>query len=321
MQKSFFIILLTFLGLFGCSEEDKVAREIQNIDLEVNVDRFDIAFSEARPQDIPTLKAKYPYLFPSQYPDSVWSNKLVDTLQVELSAEVKKAFPNFKAEKRALELLFKHITYYFPKYNVPKVITVTSNVDYTNRVILADSLLLIGLDSYLGKKHRFYQDFQRYVAKQLDAQYIVSDVAGKFAEKVVAQDRNDRTFLAQMIYFGKILYIKDKITPFLSDAQKIGYDKEQLAWAKANEEAIWRNFIEQEHLYSTNNRLSLRFLDIAPFSKFGLELDNESPGRIGQYIGWQIVRAFMEKNKISLDRLLRLSAEDIFKRSTYKPRK
>ena len=64
------------------------------------------------------------------------------------------------------------------------MITVTSNVDYNNRVILADSLLLIGLDSYLGPEHRFYQDFQRYIAKRLDAQYLISDAAEEFAKKV-----------------------------------------------------------------------------------------------------------------------------------------
>jgi hypothetical protein len=34
----------------------------------------------------------------------------------------------------------------------------------------------------------------------------------------------------------------------------------------------------------------------APFSKFYLEIDNDSPGRIGAWIGWQMVRSYM-KNK------------------------
>jgi uncharacterized protein YjaZ len=63
-------------------------------------------------------------------------------------------------------------------------------------------------------------------------------------------------------------------------------------------------------------------LDPAPFSKFGLELDSESPGRLGRYIGWQIVRAFFDKNpNITPQQLLTLSADDILKESNYKPRK
>ena len=110
--------------------------------------------------------------------------------------------------------------------------------------------------------------------------------------------------------------------PFNTDAQKIGYSQDQIEWAEANEEPIWRNFIEQEHLYSTDNKLDQNFLDPAPFSKFGLEIiDNESPGRIGRYVGWQIVRAFMDKNEVNLQQLFNLPAEEIFKNSNYKPKK
>ena len=147
----------------------------------------------------------------------------------------------------------------------------------------------------------------------------MSDVASAFAKKVVPRPR-DRTYLARMVYFGKELYVKDKLMPDADDTIKIGYTEEEMDWALANEEPIWRNFIEREYLYSTDNKLNLRFLDPAPFSKFGLELDNESPGRLGRYIGWQIVRSFMENNDISLKQLLAMPAEELFKKSNYKPR-
>ena len=149
----------------------------------------------------------------------------------------------------------------------------------------------------------------------------MSDVADNFAKKVVPR-LNDRTLLSDMIYYGKILYLKDKLMPSVSDAVKMGYTQDQYDWAEVNEEPIWRNFVEQEHLYSTDRELQLRFIEPAPFSKFGLELiDNESPGRIGQYVGWQIVRAFMNKNEITVQQLLKIPAEEIFKKSSFKPRK
>ena len=65
-----------------------------------------------------------------------------------------------------------------------------------------------------------------------------------------------------------------------------------------------------------------RFLDPAPFSKFGLELDSESPGRLGRYIGWQIVRAYADKNKkAELIELLDLPADELFKIANYKPKR
>lgn len=318
MQKHFFALLSLIILFFGCKEEDKTEKEIAKLEVNVSISRFDKEFSEANPNDLPKLRVKYPYLFPA--PDSVWIKKMQDTIQQELMQEVSSEFSDFSKETLQLKDFYKHVKYYFPKYKIPHIITVTNDVDYNNRIILADSLLFIGLDNYLAQDHRFYSSIQRYISQEMDRKYIVSNIASAFANKAVPKPR-DRTFLAQIIYYGKELYLKDRLLPNATDAIKIGYTEEQLNWAIANEEPIWRNFVEQEYLYSTNNNLRKRFLDPAPFSKFGLELDKESPGRIGRYIGWQIVKSFMEKNDLSLVQLMPVSAEEIFKKSNYKPKK
>ncbi|MRX65787.1 gliding motility lipoprotein GldB [Maribacter luteus] len=318
MKKPFFLSLMLALTFMGCKNEDKIAEAVNKIPLQLKVSRFDSEFAKATPADIPKLRKTYPYLFPA--PDSVWVAKLQDSLQIELRGEVMNEFSDFDAELTDIEMLFKYIKYYFPKSEVPTLITVTNDVDYENRIILADSLLLVGLDNYLGPDHKYYTGMQKYIAAAMNRDFMVSDIANAFANKVVPRPRG-RTFLDQVIYYGKILYLKDKIMPFQSDSRKIGYSEDQLAWAHANEEPMWRYFIERELLYSTDNKLALRFLDPAPFSKFGLELDNESPGRLGRYLGWQIVRSFMDRNDVSLQQLLNLSAEEIFKKSNYKPNK
>ncbi len=316
--KSIFIVLLILPLFFSCNDNDKVQEEIAKVNVDVNISRFDKEFSSANPEDLPKLRSKYPYLFPA--PDSVWVKKMKDTIQIELSSEVEKTFANFDDINKELEMFFKHMKYYFPKFKEPQVITVTNDVDHQNRIILADSLLFISLDNYLGPEHKFYRSIQKYIATGMDKKFITSDVANVYFNTMVSSVKN-RSFLAQIVYYGKALYLKDKLMPNASDAQKIGYTSTQMDWANANEEPIWRNFIENELLYSTDNRLALRFLDPAPFSKFGLELDNESPGRIGRYVGWQIVRAFMDNNNVSIHQLLSLSGEEIFKKSNYKPRR
>ena len=318
--KTIFTISVIFTIIMGCTDRDKIADDIEKIQVDLEIARFDREFASATPANIPALQKTYPFLFPTQYNDSIWIAKLKDPLQIELLSEVDTTFGDFSAETEDLTLLFKHIRYYFPDYEIPKVITVTSDVSYNSRIILTDSLLLIGLDNYLGPKHKFYQSFPNYIAEGLDKQFLVSDVANAFANKIVPQPK-DRNFLAQLVYYGKELVLKDKLVPFISDAQKINYSDDQLAWADANEQQIWRNFIENEYLYSTDNRLGQRFLDPAPFSKFGLELDNASPGRIGRYMGWQIVKSFMGNNEVSLQQMLSLSADEIFTKSKYKPNK
>ena len=320
MHNKIWLLLLAFLMWTGCGEESRIPEDIAAIPVTLEVHRFDRAFANAEPTDLPGLKAQYPYLFPPHYSDTVWLAKMRDTLQKELLEEVDATFNDFESVLHDLELFYKHVLYYFPGQELPVVVTVTSDVDYNNRVILTDSLLLIGLDNYLGSDHRFYQGIDRYIANGLDRQYLISDISSAFAKKVNPSPQ-DRTFLARMIYYGRELYLKDLLIPGVSDEKKIGYTEEEMEWARANEEQIWRYFIERELLYSTDNQLGPRFLEPAPFSKFGLELDNESPGRLGRFVGWQIVRAFMYRQDLSLQQLLELPADEVFRMSNYKPKK
>ena len=49
--------------------------------------------------------------------------------------------------------------------------------------------------------------------------------------------------------------------------------------------------------------------------------DALSPGKIGVWIGWQIVRSYMKHNDVSLQELLKIDESDLFNKSKYKPKK
>ncbi|NER12491.1 gliding motility lipoprotein GldB [Leptobacterium flavescens] len=319
MRKYIGFILLAVL-VSACEKQNKVEKEIAEIPLEVEVDRFDLAFASSSENDLGGLKAKYPYLFPQQYADSVWLAQMKDTLQLEINHEIAREFPDLGEQEVELRSLFQHLRYYFPEFNTPKVITLTSDVDYRNKVIYTDSLMLVSLDTYLGKDHKFYEGIQNYLRKNFEREMIVSDAVSAFAKSVISFPRS-RTFLSWMILYGKELYLKDVLIPFKTDAQKIGYTQEEYDWAVGNESEIWRYFVERNLIFSTDSKLQDRFINPAPFSKFYLELDTESPGQLGQYIGWQIVRAYMENNDVSLQELLRTPEEEIYNNSKFKPKK
>ena len=201
------------------------------------------------------------------------------------------------------------------------MVTLLSRVDYESRVIYADSLLLIGTDNYLGTKHPFYQDMEQYIAAELDKKYLAVDVADAFADKLVPRAVH-LTFLDNMIYEGKKLYLEQLLLPKKSAADLLRYTDQQYAWAEANEAEIWRYFIEKELLYQTDKKLLTRFLYPAPFSKFYLELDNESPGQIAKFIGLRIVQAYAENHKEEpLVKILAMNPDTLFKQSQYKPNK
>jgi len=320
MQIKFYLICILGLTLMSCNEESKIEKEIANIKTDFTVERFDKAFFEATPKDLPKLKKAYPFFFSKHIPDSILVHKMNDTLQRELLSEVQKTFPDFKSSKQELKQLFQHLKYYDKTFTSPRVITLTNDVAYRDKIIVNDSLVLIALDNYLGAEHEFYQNISMYIAANLRKDLITVDVANGYAEKYIFQT-NRKTLLDEMIYFGKLLYFKDVMIPFKTDAEKIGYTEAQIKWAEANESPIWSYFIEKELLYNTDPKLPNRFIADAPFSKFYLELDNESPGRLGQYMGWQIVKAYAETTDEDIMKIMQTEPQVIFNKAKFKPKK
>jgi len=316
-----YLFLVLFLSLLSCNETYKTPTNIENINIEVKAKRFDQDFLNATESDFEKLKEKYPYLVPKiEGVNDLWVAEKKDTLVQEVLQEVNTVFPNFIVQEEELTQLFKHIKYNFPEFTTPETITLISMMDYRNRVLLQNNILLIAVDCYLGENHKFYEGFSSYISAQFTQEYLVADVANVYAKNYVKKGKQ-RLFIEQMVYFGKLLYLKDKLIPFKTEANRIGYTQNQLDWANANEDMIWSYFVDKNLLFSTDTKLSNRFIAPAPFSKFYLAVDNESPGRLGQYIGWQIVRAFMQKNDVSLRKLCTMSNEEIFRKSKYKPKK
>jgi gliding motility-associated lipoprotein GldB len=318
-MKKYLLIALSIFFI-SCDNKSKVEKEVEKIPLSLTIERFDKVFYETPISDFQQMRKKYAAFFPTQYPDSIFINKIKNPLYRELYDEVQKEYANFQPIQTEMEDVFRHIKYYFPTQKLPqKVTTVISEMDYQNKVIYTDSLLIISLDLYLGKEHKYYE-FPDYFRQTFERSQIMPDIVTDFSTRVIAQPR-DKSFLAQLIYFGKEQYLKDLLLPNVEDFDKMGYSKEQQIWCEENEDEIWRYFIEDNLLYDSDSKLIQRFIALAPFSKFYLEIDNESPGRTGVWIGWQIVRSFMKNNEVSLADLMAMDAKEIFTRSKYKPKK
>ena len=321
-MKKYILFLSISIFIISCSEKnkDKNKDKIQEIPVEIMVDRFDQAFFETPIQNLPKLKRKYPAFFPVGVPDSVWTNKMQNPQWKQLYSEVQKKYPDFNTQKAEIEDLFRHIKYYYPKTQTPKVITLIYDMDVEYKTVYADSLVLISLEMYLGKNHKFYE-FPEYQKQTFEPSQILPDIVQDFSfNKIKPPTQKD--LLSLMIYAGKQLYFKDALLPEYSDEDKIGYTKTQLEWAIAHQADTWRFFIDQNLLYNTDSKLSQRFIAPAPFTKFGLVSDSETTGKMGAWIGWQIVRTFMDNNKdVPLQKMLVMDATEIFQKSKYKPKK
>jgi len=312
------IILGLFFIFISCNE-NKQSKSIKKIPVEFSIERFEKDFFDTPTKNLSQLKKQYPFLFPKQYHDSVWINRKKDSFQIILYENVKEKFKSINYLKKDIKTLFQHIFYYFPETPTPRIITLQNDLDYQNPIIYNDSLLLISLDCYLGIKNDFYTTIPKYIKRKMEIEYISADIVDEFSKYHIPPP-NNRTLLAEMIFYGKKLYLKDILLPKKHDTIILGYTEKKLKWAKNNEKFIWQYFLQNELLYKNNPSYKKRFTQVAPFSKFYLSIDNESPGRIGQWLGLQIVRSFVKRNKKnSLKRLLNTPSERIFRESKYKP--
>ena len=317
----FFITVFSVLFFFtSCNSDKKNKIDISTIDVNLKIERFDIDFYTSTEENLNDVKNKYPFFFPERITDSISLSKIANKDEQELFAETQKIYNHFSSTEKQLTSLFKHVKYYNPNFKAPKVITMLTNIDYDSRVLFVDSLLIISLDVYLGKNHQFYSDYPIYIRENNTKNHLIVDVANAIISKQISTT-NDRSFLEKMINEGKKMYLLDAYLPEIPDKEKIGYEEDKIAWAAINEEQIWMYFIEKKLLYSTDTKLNKRFLENAPFSKFYMEQDNLSPGRIGVWVGWQIVRSYMKHNNVSLQKLLKINPTDLFNKSKYKPKK
>ncbi|WP_299677440.1 gliding motility lipoprotein GldB [uncultured Tenacibaculum sp.] len=318
MRKIICLFIVGFI-ILSCKKEEKFKVDVSKITVDSKLYRFDIDFYTATEKTLPKVKEKYPLLFPHNN-DSVWVNKIQNKDEQELFTEVQKKYTDFTSQVQKLKSLFQHVKYYNTKFVAPVVITMLTNIDYDNRVVYNGDFMLISLDCYLGASHEFYNDYPQYVKQNNTEDHIIVDAANAIVN-VQLPPNTERSFINKMIYEGKKLYLLDRYLPNILDKEKIGYASEKFDWAVNSEEDIWKYFIERDLLYSTDSKLNKRFLDIAPFSKFYLGEDNLSPGRIGAWVGWQIVRSYMRNNDVSLQELLSKRGDEIFKKSKYKPKR
>lgn len=308
------------VGLGACSKKKDTSIDLSNIQVETDIVRFEQQFYTSSSEDLGSLKASFEYLFPASDPDSVWIAKMNDEDERYLYENSQKEFEDFTEQKEKLTSLFRHVKYYYPKFVEPKVITILSNVDFNNKVIYADSLLFISLDTYLGAEHEVYEDYPKYVKQNFTSEHLIVDVAEQIAQPILRQ-ADSKSYVSNIIQQGKKMKLIESFLPDTDKAEIIGYTSDQYRWAEINEESIWKYFINKEMLYSNDPSLTERFISDAPFSKFYLEVDQASPGRIGVWFGWQIINSFMENNDVSLQEMLVLDNEEIFKKSKYKPKK
>jgi hypothetical protein len=107
------------------------------------------------------------------------------------------------------------------------------------------------------------------------------------------------------------------LMPESPDSLKTGYSQKQLNWCKANEGLIWNYFLQGD-LFTIDPDIIKNYLGEAPNTQ---GMPDVSPGNIGQWVGWQIVKKYETDNpSISPEQLMNTDARKIFEETKYKPK-
>ncbi len=311
---TFFLILVSF---FSCKEENEIV-DVSNIAIDLKINRFDIDYHNATLDNFTALKEKYPKFFPEQKTDSLWLSYAQDSLWVALYEEVENKYSSFDNQKKELTDVFKHIKYYYPTFKTPRVVTFISSLDMEYQVINTNGILILSLDTFLGNDSKFYANYPAYLRTSFDENQIPTQVARTIAKETQPKVPH-RVFINRMIAAGQLQYAVSKFSPSQTEANLFRYSTKKMKWLQESEEEIWKYLVEKEYLYSTDKDLARRFLEPAPFTKFYMAYDNESPGRVGEWMGYQIVKAYMKNNEVSLPEMMATTPTQIFKKSKYKP--
>lgn len=329
------------IALLAISCKDKKDVDVSDIRLTVEIERFDKDFARLDPDSlqtqVPELKQKYGPFYPdyiqgmlsvgSPLNEGYYSNLRTVLLNPDYNAllkAVRQKYPDLKKQEEELTDAFKHVKYYYPQQKIPRLISFISG--FTVQTPIGDGYIGIGLDMFLGANSKFYpalrQSIPLYISRRFTPENITPRVMETFVrEEMFPEQDDDRSLMAKMVYNGKVLYCMDALMPDVADTLKIGYTKAQMEWCKRYEASIWGYFLEQNLLYESDYLKIQKYLTEAPFTP-GLGESNESAPKLGVWVGWQIVKEYMERNPdITLQQLMQeTDAQKILNRSKYKPK-
>jgi hypothetical protein len=275
-------------------------------------------------QGMASLYPDYSFFLGDQWQDTMnilrIYNFLNDPNIQELYSLTVKKYPDVSFLENGLTDAFGRYRQAYPEKPVPGAYSYVSGLDIDNPIYFYDTAMAIALDVFLGNEVVAYQKagLPKYKIDRFTPNHLLPQCMLAVSANIIRVDEKQNALLDQMVMAGKALYFLDVTLPDVKDEYKIGYTAPQMAWSRSNESKTWAFLIEHQLLFSSVPQGISKMMTDAPFTA---GFAAESPGRLGAYLGWQIVRAYMQQaDGITLKNLMEdTDAQKILKVSKYKP--
>lgn len=327
------IFSLTFLA--GC-DQDPLDVDVSNVEVDLEFHRLDQELFALDPTagmtDTKELSAKYGEFF-TAYTNGVLmlgdpeseafaysvAQFITDENMQTLHEDVQEVFHDLEPIQAQFTEGFRYFKYHFRDSLVPDIVFVISALN--NNIIVTKNSLGIGLDMFLGADHPVYPmaGFPKYIFQNMKPDQVVPQAMKGWVRTMFEEQAEMNSLLDHMVFEGKLLYALDAMLRETEDSIKIGFSPYAMQWCTDYEGRIWAHMVDQELLYTTDFMLINKWVNEAPFVA---GIPKDSPGRLGQWVGWQIVRRYMKENPtITLQQLMsNRNSQDILSRSRYKPK-
>lgn len=339
-------ILLGFFALVTLSACQPESRpndsrpDVSHIDVDVQIRRFEQDLFALDTQAIATelkrLENEYP-LFSQIYFDRILQSRsapeghaeyvkgfitfpsvqqLYDTTQV--------VFSNMETYQTQFDQAVRYFAYYFPEQPRPDVTTYLSEYSI-GAFIYGDNQLAVGLDFFLGADYPYAQynpnnpNFSSYLTRTFTPEHLVSKTLRPLVDDLVGQPGGQR-LIDMMVHNGKKAYLLERLLPDIPDSIRWEMTASQLQWMKDNERQMWGFFLEEDLLYSAEWTKVRKYVDYSPNSP---GMPPEAPGRTGNWLGYRIVQAYMDRHPdLTLPEMIALQdAQHWLTESRYKPQR
>ena len=334
MRKSILIILAAVLC--ACQGGRKYfPKDMDSV--AVAIVRFDSAqlaiHSDDVKQGIEQLYADYEEFMPiyvegilrlptedTAYLCEMYGKFLTDTMMgfSQTNALAQEKFANVDSLQEALNIGFSRLHYLYPDWEIPsKVYLFVSG--FNSSVMYYENVMGVGVDMYLGSDYPYYnQVVYNYQKQTMRKECIAGDVLSIYLAYNIAYNSKYNRLLDHLIFRGKQMFLLSQLLPDEPVWEIIGYSKEQWEWCETYEQAIWNRIMEKRDLFKTESSVRASYLNEGPFTA---EISQESPGRLGIWVGWQIVNSYMHNNKhVTIQELMSEGdAQKLLEESFYKP--
>ncbi|OQB30446.1 MAG: hypothetical protein BWY08_01191 [Bacteroidetes bacterium ADurb.Bin174] len=332
-NKSTIILWVLVLLFIGCKQRDRFYISKFEHPVKVEIQRFDVDFIALDTSNtlasLKALEQKYPGFYSlflrdvllMQLTDSTnnafqITNFLNDSVFRQVNQKVKDVFNNTKPIEQDLAEAFSYLHHYFPDKPLPDIYFFVSG--FNHQFLVADTILGVGTDLYLGVDYPLYPDITyEYLIQNMRYEMLVPDLITTWLHQIFPFQGKDDV-LSHMLYEGKILYLKETFLPDTPKNLLIGYEPTAIDWCKTHEKQIWASMLGNKHLFSTRQLLITQLIHPAPFTS---PISSDSPGRLGVWIGWQIVKSYMQNNKnVGLSELMNdHNYQQMLEQSHYRP--